>query len=61
MLKIDAVAEEATEKTEDGLILKNKESCSQSITLPGPVDADKLAVDRKKGMLLITVPKAKAD
>lgn len=61
ILKIDAVAEDATEKTEDGLILKRKASYSQSVTLPGPVDADKLAVDRKKGMLLITVPKAKAD
>lgn len=59
-LKIDAVAEETTEKTEEGLVLKRKAKYSQSITMPGPVDADKLAVDRKKDMLLITVPKAKA-
>ena len=59
ILKIDAVSEETTEKTEDDLLLKRKASFSQSITLPGPVDADKLTVDRKKDMLLITAPKAK--
>jgi HSP20 family molecular chaperone IbpA len=57
ILKIDAVAEESTDKTKDGLILKRKASYSQRITLPGPVDPDKLAVDRKQDMLVITVPK----
>jgi len=33
-------------------------SYSQSLTLPGPVKSDKMTVDRKEGLIVITLPKA---
>ena len=57
ILKIEAVAEETTEKEKDSIVLKRKAEYSQQLTLPGPVDADAMKVERKKGMLVIFIPK----
>lgn len=57
VLKIDAVAEETAGKDGEDVITKRKSHYSQLLTLPGPVDAAQLKVDRKKGMLVISVPK----
>lgn len=56
ILKIDAVAEESTTKENGGTVLKHKSHYSQFLTLPGPVEADQLKVDRKQGMIVISVP-----
>jgi HSP20 family molecular chaperone IbpA len=55
-LKIEAKAEKA--KSDQGSQLSEKAYYSQFLTLPGSVQSDKMAVDRKEGMLVITLPKA---
>lgn len=55
-LKIEAKAEKA--RSEQGSQLSEKAYYSQFLTLPGPVQIDKMAVDRKEGMLVIALPKA---
>ncbi len=57
ILKIEAEAEETTGEESGAMVMKRKSSYSQHLTLPGPVDAEQLKVDRKDGMLVITVPK----
>jgi len=57
ILKIEAEAEERTEKKQGAMVMERKSHYSQYLTLPGPVDADQLKVDRKDGILVITVPK----
>ena len=59
ILKIEAVSEDSTDKLEDGFVVRRKAQYSQIITLPGEVDADQLKIDRKEGMLVISVPKGK--
>ena len=61
ILKIDAVADETKRSNDNGTVLKRRAHYSQSLTLPGPVDAEKLMVDRRKDMLVITVPKKPKD
>ena len=58
-LKIEAKAEEP-EKKEKGTAITRKAHYSQLVTLPGPVQADKMKVDRKTGMLVVTLPKAES-
>ncbi len=60
-LKIEAHAEEKKEEKSRGSVIGQKSHYSQLLTLPGPVQADKMKVDRKEGMLVVTVPKAKSD
>ncbi len=56
-LKIDAKAED-TEKKEDKEFAKShKAHYAQILTLPGPVKADMMKVDKKEGMLIVTLPK----
>jgi HSP20 family molecular chaperone IbpA len=57
ILKIDARAEETKEQQNGAAMLKRKSSYSQVITLPGPVVADQLKIERKKDMVIISVPK----
>lgn len=61
---VNVTAEEKTVKIEAKAEKNDKEGSafrshySQFLTLPGPVDATKMRVDRKEGMLVITLPKA---
>ncbi len=56
-LKIDAKAEES-EKKGDKEVKSHKAHYAQVVTLPGPVKADMMKVDKKDGMLVVTLPKA---
>jgi HSP20 family protein len=58
-LKIEARAEETKNEEKDkGTIVSKKSHYSQLLTLPGPVQVEKMKVDRKEGMLVVTLPKA---
>lgn len=59
-LKIEA-QEQETKKGDKGSALHStrKAAYSQLLTLPGPVQSDKMKVDKKEGMLVVTLPKAK--
>jgi HSP20 family molecular chaperone IbpA len=54
-------SEETEEKSHDGMALKHEASYSQRLTLPAPVDAAGLMVDRRMGMLIISVPRKTRD
>lgn len=60
-LKIAAKEQEAITKDSGGGALQStrKAAYSQLLTLPGPVQSDKMKVDKKEGMLVVTLPKAK--
>lgn len=58
-LKIEAKAETAGNKDDDKASVVRKAHYSQLLTLPGPVQADKMKVERKEGVLTVTLPKAK--
>jgi HSP20 family molecular chaperone IbpA len=58
-LIIEAVAEKAREMENGKTMMRHMSQYSQSISLPGPIDADRLEIERKKGMLLIRIPKSK--
>jgi HSP20 family molecular chaperone IbpA len=59
-LKIEAKAEGTEEKKQEGVTSTYKANYSQMLTLPGPVVADQMKVDRKDEMVVITLPKAAA-
>jgi HSP20 family molecular chaperone IbpA len=59
-LKIEAKAEETEKKQEKGAIIAHKAHYAQMLTLPGPVKVDKMTVERKEGMLVVTLPKVAA-
>lgn len=59
-LIIDAIAEECCQMEDGKMMMQHMSHYSQSISLPGPVDANRVEIERKKGMLLIRVPKIKA-
>jgi HSP20 family protein len=59
-LRIEAKAEKNDKKDGEGTLLMRKSHYAQLLTLPGPVHADKMKVDRKEGVLVITLPKAPA-
>ncbi len=64
ILKIEAKSEDtpsganSAQNEKDGAIVSRKALYSQLLTLPGPVQADKMTVDRKENMLVVTLPKA---
>ncbi len=60
-LKIEASEQESTRKEEPGQMLHStrKATYSQMLALPGPVESDKMKVERKEGMLVVTLPKKK--
>lgn len=61
VLKIEALAEDTPTDTdkEGKSSVTRRAYYSQQLTLPGEVEADKLAVEKKEGLLKITVPKSK--
>jgi HSP20 family protein len=56
-LRIEAKSEGKEEKNAEGLVSR-RSRYSQVLTLPGPVSPDQMKVERKEGMLVITLPKA---
>ena len=60
-LKIEAKDEETTKKEDKAGALHStrKAAYSQLVTLPGPVQSEKMKVEKKEGMIVVTVPKAK--
>ncbi|MEY3896128.1 MAG: hypothetical protein RLZZ214_1648 [Verrucomicrobiota bacterium] len=60
VLKIEAQAETTGERNETGAVSSYKAAYSQTLTLPGPVLSEKMKVDRKDGMVVVTLPKATA-
>jgi len=56
-LKVEAKTENAGQKEKDGMVFSRKARYSQLLTLPGPVQANKMAVERKENMLVVTLPK----
>jgi HSP20 family molecular chaperone IbpA len=61
MLKIEAKEEALTKKggKSEALHSTRKAAYSQILTLPGPVEADKMQVEKKEGLVVVTIPKAK--
>jgi HSP20 family protein len=59
-LKIEAKAEATTDPEEKGKgsVMTRKARYSQLLTLPGPVQVDKMKVERKEGLITVTLPKA---
>ena len=62
MLTIEAKEEAAKKKEgESGTSHSTRTAAySQLLTLPGPVEIDKMKVEKKEGMLVVTLPKAKS-
>ena len=58
-LMIDAVAEKCCLKKDGKMMIHHMSQYSQSISLPGLVDAGRVVTERKRGMLLIRIPKLK--
>lgn len=57
-LRIEAKAEETGKKEDQKSLKTHRTQYAQVITLPGPVKADKMKVDKKEEMVVITLPKA---
>jgi HSP20 family molecular chaperone IbpA len=59
-LKIEAKAEKESDRKEGERALRSavKAAYSQLLTLPGPVHSEKMKVEKKEGMLVVTLPKA---
>lgn len=60
VLKIEAQAETTEEQKDKGVVSSYKAAYSQTLTLPGPVLSEKMKVDRKDEMVVVTLPKATA-
>lgn len=60
-LKIEAKDQETTKQEDKAGALHStrKAAYSQLLTLPGSIQADKMRVEKKEGMLVVTLPKAK--
>ena len=58
-LKIEAKEQETTKKEGEAGALHStrKATYSQIFTLPGPVQSEKIKVEKKEGMVVVTVPK----
>lgn len=61
ILKIDAKEQATTKKEDDAGTMHStrKAAYSQLVTLPGPVQSEQMKVEKKDGMLVVTLPKAK--
>ncbi len=59
-LRIEAKEQETTKKEDKAGTLHStrKAAYSQMLTLPGPVQSEKMKVEKKEGMLVVTLPKA---
>jgi HSP20 family protein len=60
VLKIEAQAESTETKEDQGTTSNYKAEYAQAITLPGPVLKEKMQVERKDGMVVVTLPKTTA-
>jgi HSP20 family molecular chaperone IbpA len=58
LLRIEAEAEESEKKQESGTLKLQRAQYAQAITLPGPVQVEKMKVEKKEGMVVVTLPKA---
>jgi HSP20 family molecular chaperone IbpA len=58
-LRLEARAESSDQKEDEGVIVSSKTQFSQLLTLPGPVQADKMTIERKENMLVVTLPKSR--
>ena len=58
VLKLEAQREETRREQGDASFSSSKGQYSQVVSLPGPVQADKMTVERKENMLIVTLPKA---
>ena len=61
ILKIEAREQAVTKKEDESGSLHStrKAAYSQLVTLPGPVQSENMKVEKKQGMLVVTLPKAK--
>jgi len=59
-LRIEAKEQESTKQDDPARPLQSSRMAaySQLVTLPGPVQADKMRVEKKEGLLVVTLPKA---
>jgi HSP20 family molecular chaperone IbpA len=60
VLKLEAKGENTRREEKEGVLFSRKAQYSQVLTLPGPVQTDKMTVERKENMLVVTLPKASA-
>ena len=60
VLKLEAKGENTRREEKEGVLVSRKAQYSQVLTLPGPVQTDKMTVERKENMLVVTLPKASA-
>ena len=60
VLKLEAQGEDTRQQEGNGSFFSRKAQYSQAVSLPGPVQADKMTVERKENMLIVTLPKASA-
>jgi HSP20 family molecular chaperone IbpA len=60
VLKLEAQGEDTRQEEGNGSFFSRKAQYSQVLSLPGPVQADKMTVERKENMLIVTLPKASA-
>jgi HSP20 family molecular chaperone IbpA len=60
VLKLEAQGEDTRQEEGNGSFSSRKAQYSQVLSLPGPVQADKMTVERKENMLIVTLPKASA-
>jgi HSP20 family molecular chaperone IbpA len=58
VLKLEAKGESTRQEQKESTLFSSKAQYSQALTLPGPVQADKMTVERNENMLVVTVPKA---
>jgi HSP20 family molecular chaperone IbpA len=57
-LRIEAKAEVTAKKEDQKSLKTHRTQYAQVITLPGPVKGDQMKVDKKEGMVVVTLPKA---
>lgn len=57
-LKVEASGEDSQKGNDGKVISTHQAQYAQILTLPGPVQADKITIDRKDDMLVVTLPKA---
>ena len=56
-LKVEASGEDSQKGNDGNIISTHQAQYAQVLTLPGPVQADKMTIDRKDDMLVVTLPK----
>jgi HSP20 family molecular chaperone IbpA len=60
LLKLEATEENTRQEQDEGMRFSSKAHYSQVLTLPGPVQTEKMTVERKENMLVVMLPKAPA-